>query len=573
MELILLLVLVGIVALVRSKLRRDGGPDIAWGANGGPDGLGTAAPALVIERGDERAVARALGRVESRHLAGSFWFAVGIAFSLLIIVLFGFVWVADLHESWEKVWITAPIFVYPLVGMTVVAVHAAVTRERRDGTAELFASCPAPPTARTGGHLRTAWVPLVAVVAFLGVFGLAVAWRSPAFGPMPVRTAGDVLAALALAAGGAFLGVALGRWAPWWPAPIVAVVLIAVVSGQISGIGEPGHWSQLRQLSTFARYPDYDLVFAIRPVWWHLAWLLSLCAAVAVIALLHDRRDRLVAVAGGVTVAAVLVTGIGTSRPLDEHEAARVASMVAHPERHQDCVERLGSRFCTFDGFTDLRQMYVDELAPVLARLPQAAPEDMVARQVFYERLEELDPEVRDRLPATLPVTDVDVDVGLTYTSFWDGFAAARIATGLWAVGLPSVATSTAELESIAGEAPGVIALWIAAGGLDLEDALELASAHPQQHDDGSVDPISESMAWPEPCDASPSPVVWSPQDLAAARALLALPETEVREVLDAEWSTWTDRGTTTAELMDRFGLPSVGTIDEPPAGGWECTY
>ena len=180
---------------------------------------------------------------------------------------------------------------------------------------------------------------------------------------------------------------------------------------------------------------------------------------------------------------------------------------------------------------------------------------------------------MRDRLPATLPVTDVDVDVGLDYTSFWDGFAAARIATGLWAVGLPSVATSTSELESIAGEAPGVIALWIAAGGLDPEDALEFASAHPLQNGDGSLDPISEGMAWPEPCDATPSPVVWSRQDLAAARALLALPEAEVREVLDAEWSTWTDRGTTTAELMDRFGLPSVGTIDEPPAGVWECSY
>lgn len=571
MELIALLALVGGIALLHSKLRRDGGPDVGWSANGDLRDQGPSPRATAIERGSEREVARALARVESRHLAGSFSLAVGIAFSLLIVVLFGIVWSGDFEERWENIWINAPILAYPLVGMTIVGAHAAVTRERRDGTAELFASCPVPPAVRTVAHLRTAWVPVLAVVVFLALFWVALLSRSSAFGPVPLRSAGDGMAALALAVGGTFLGVAVGRWAPWWPAPFVAIVLVAVVSSAIGGIGEPGHWSQQRQLSTFPRYPDYDPVFALRPVWWHLAWLVTLCAATAVVALLHDRRDRLMATAGGVTVVALLVTGIGTSRPLDGGEAELVASMVAHPERHQECIERLDGSFCTFEGFEELRRMFADEIEPVLAGLPAAAPDRLVVRQVYDDRLEELDPEVRDRLPGEIAPSDVHVALG--YNSYPTVFVAARIATGLWAVGLPSQARLTTRMESIAGEAPGVIALWIAARGLDRDDALDLASAQTSQHDDGSVDPLAESMAWPEPCESGPSPVVWSPQDLAAARALLTVPEAEVRRVLDAEWDTWTDRDTTTAELMDRFGLPSVGSIDEPPAGLWECSY
>lgn len=566
------LVLVGVVLLLVSRLRRNGGPDVGWSTSAGVASRSALTPAAALERGSAPAIARALGRVESRQLVHGFSFAVGIAFSGMIVLVFGIVWSGDFEERWENIWILAPMFVYPLVGMTIVGVHAAVTRERRDGAAELFRSCPVPPALRTAAHLRTAWVPVMSILVFLGVFGLASVWRDSAFGAIPLRTAGDVLAALALGLGGTCLGVAVARWAPWWPAPIVVVVLVGLASTAISGIGEPHHWSQARQLSTYPRYPDFDLIFAVRPVWWHLAWLLALTAAVVVIALAHDRRDRRVLATGAVVVAALLVTGYATTRPLDAHEAERVASMVAYPERHQMCVERAGGVFCTYVGFEELGRMVADELEPVLARLPEGAPDRLVARQGFEDPLEELDPEVRARLPKVLPEPG-DSDLHLGFSSPPESFVAARIATGLWAVGLPSSVGPTTSMESIAGEAPGVIALWVAALGLELEDALDLASAHPAQHDDGSVDPLAEGMPWPEPCEGGTSPVVWAPQDLTAARSLLALPEAEVRQVLDADWEVLTDRETTTAQLLERFGLPSVGPIEELRPGVWECTY
>ena len=567
MEIVLLAAVIGAIALVRSKLRGDGGPDLGWAPGGAP----TTSEPPRRQPGSSADVVRALSRVESRKLTSGFPFALGVVFSLMIVVVFGIIWSADFGERWENIAILAPIFAYPLVGMTIVGVHAAVTRERRDGAEELFRSCPVPRGVRTVAHLGTAWVPMLATAGFLGVFWSASVWRGSGFGSIPLRSAGDVLAALALALGGTCLGVALARWAPWWPAPIVAIIAVAAASTAISAIGEPGPWSQTRQLSTFPRYPDYDPVFAVRPVWWHLAWLLALTAGVAVIAVAHDRRDRRVLGVGAAAAVAVLLTGYATSRPLDAQEAELVASMVAHPERHQACIERAGSAFCTYQGFEELGEIVAEELEPVLAGMPTGAPKRLVVRQEYERSLDELDPEVRSRLPKHLP--DLDADLHLGFRSGPGTITAARIATGLWAVGLPAKVGPTTSMESIAGEAPGVVALWIAARGLGHDDALDLASAHPAQRSDGSTDPLASGMPWPEPCDVGTSPVIWAPQDLTAARALLGLPEAEVRAVLDDEWATLTNRSTTTAQLLERFGLPPVGAIQDLGQGSWECTY
>ena len=215
--------------------------------------------------------------------------------------------------------------------------------------------------------------------------------------------------------------------------------------------------------------------------------------------------------------------------------------------------------------------MFEPEIDAVLAGLPPSAPDGLVARQVYDDRLEELDPEVRDRLPIALPESDADVQLG--YRSHGDVFVAARIATGLWAVGLPSQGGLKAPWESVAGESPGVVALWLAAAGLSQEEALELATADTIEYSDGSVDPWASSMAWPDPCEAGGSPVIWSPQDLLAARALLELPRAQVGEVLAAEWGQWTDRATSTDELMERFDLPPVGPVGFLPGGVWECDF
>lgn len=71
---------------------------------------------------------------------------------------------------------------------------------------------------------------------------------------------------------------------------------------------------------------------------------------------------------------------------------------------------------------------------------------------------------------------------------------------------------------AIDGQARGVVALWLAARGLDLDDAMHLATVEePGDSDENLIrgqttDPFEHGLAWPTMC----GPVVWSPQDLVA---------------------------------------------------------
>lgn len=66
---------------------------------------------------------------------------------------------------------------------------------------------------------------------------------------------------------------------------------------------------------------------------------------------------------------------------------------------------------------------------------------------------------------------------------------------------------------AIDGEARGVVALWLAARGLELGDALHLATVeNPGDADEnlirgGGNDAFERGLAWPTRC----GPVVWSP--------------------------------------------------------------
>ena len=64
-----------------------------------------------------------------------------------------------------------------------------------------------------------------------------------------------------------------------------------------------------------------------------------------------------------------------------------------------------------------------------------------------------------------------------------------------------------------------------------------------------------------DPCNAPA--VVWSGQDLAAARAVLALHEDDVTRIVGDGWSRWTDPRVGTDELLAALGLDPVGPFDD----------
>jgi hypothetical protein len=180
----------------------------------------------------------------------------------------------------------------------------------------------------------------------------------------------------------------------------------------------------------------------------------------------------------------------------------------------------------------------------------------LTLRQRYDGDLDDLPPEVRRRLteadlaprPGEAPIGfDLGSEVG-DDPGFHLAFAALDVPTEADEELLPAV---------LAGEARGVVALWLGTRGLPADDAARATTAElpgsPDAFDRGSLLAASSCVV---------PAVVWSAQDLAAARALLALPESDVAEVVSAGWVRWADPRTGTDELLAALGLPGVGPFD-----------
>lgn len=515
----------------------------------------------------------ALGRAESSQLPGDLWFGAGLAFCLLEILLFAWTWAnTDANRPWAFIIAQLPVMAHPMAGMAVIAGHRAVTRARRDGATELFEACPLAPATRTAGHLLTAWVPVAVVAVFCAVYVVLTSSRAEfIYGPLDGAAAADVAAALALAGGGFALGVALARWAPWPLVPMIAVILLVFPIIHLGNIGQP-HWSNARQLSTWPRYPEHDMIFTVRPVWWHLVWLLALCAVVVAVALARGGGRR---VTVGLVVASIVAAGAGVieTRAVSSAGAARLASMVAEPERHQSCRSAGAVSVCAFHGYDAYARAMVEEVAPVMAAAPRSAP-PVVLRQVFDGKLAHLGPEVARALAGRSAGDGGAIGVGFEIVPATRSVA--RLWTAFAAVGLPLRPRSGDLPTVVAGQARGVLALWMAARGLAPEQARTVATHFvPWADDPQNAPPVTTQdlgMAWPDPCDAGPAPVAWAPEDLVAARSVIALPDADVRRVVHARWAELTDPATSTDVLLVALGLGPVGPASAVTAKPFTCT-
>lgn len=551
----------GLLALLAA--RRTATPEPGWSGPSRSLDLGRAAvPAAPRPRvrPPARKVAAALSRVEARDLVGSPWFGAGLGLLLVCYLSLAWVWGAGNGEHWTQVVAVAPWLAHPLVGMIVLAAHRGATRARRDGADELFDTCPVDLTTRTWGFLASAWVPVAVLAAFFVVYGVTLGVRSPdLYGSVGADAVAVVLSALVLGAGGVALGVALGRWAPFALAPLLAVQAIGFVSLRLVTAGDPG-WNPLQQLSTAPPISEETSIFGDPPAWSHLGWLLSLTAAVVVVAIARHRRDRTVAVMGAVACLLVAATGVAATRPMPEASAARIAALVSDPAGHQSCRPAAAVPVCTYPGHDELAERIVDEVTPVAAMLPDAAL-PVTLRQRYPGTIDDLPPEVARRLPGGVPPVPAD-EVVLGFSASRDLIREAGSLVALRVVGLPQEPDPDNRPLVIAGQARGVVALWLATRGLAPGPARELASSRtPNDLGDREPDAFDRGYAWPD-CTA---PVVWSAQDLRAARALLALPEETVRAVVHHGWPRWLDPATGTDQLLAEVGVPSVGPFDVFP--------
>ena len=525
-------------------------PTAAWAPGSGRAG---ASPA--------RAVALALGRVEGRQFTASVWFAVGLAFSVLMILLFGWIWAGDNSGTWQEFVNLMPWFAHPLVGMVVLAAYRATTRAARDGADELFDSCPATPATRTAGFLLSAAVPVATLGVFLAVMATAVAFKSPLLhGALDVDSGAVVLGALVLGAGGVALGVALGRWVRFGLVPVIAVVLIGFFATAIVSGASPHDWKPFGQLSTAPPVNSLSPVFIDRAAFWHLLWVIGLTAAVGIVAVARHRRDRPVALAAAAAAVVVVAAGFGATGPMPTASAARIADRVASPERHQVCAAAAGPvDVCVYRFHRELLGRVTAEIGPVAAVLP-AGMARLTLRQAFPGDLGDLPPEVRRRLTATdleRPAGEVALGYGDVTGELLDGPA---LDVALASLGLPQQTDDILLPTVIAGQARGVVAMWLATRGADAGAVRAVGASV----DPWSADPVERRPPGGEEShECSVPAVVWSTQDVAAARTVLALPETQVARVVTDGWSRWSDPRTGTDELLAALGLPAVGPFDE----------
>lgn len=521
---------------------------------------GSAAQAATLTADDRgtvasaAAVARALGRVEARELSRSPWFGVGVGFCMVLLALFGFVWAGEDTGTWDGQLQLSSWLALPLVGMVVLAVHRAVTRAARDRADELFDTCPTVPATRTAGFLCSAPLPMAILGGFLVVLGFAVHLNGAhLYGPIGADSIADVAAAVVLGAGGVALGVALGRWVRFGLAPVVAVVAIGIAGIQLNVIGGTG-WNRFVPLSTAPAVDGTPPMFTDRPVWWHLGWIVGLTAVVGLVALARHRRDPTVVIAGAVAVAVALTAGLGATRPLPTAAASRIAAAVAMPEAEQQCTATGPVEICVFPIYRGVLDDVTDRVAPIAAVLPADAGR-VTLRQIYHDNLDELPPEVRRMLTeADLERPDGEAPLGFEGELVEDaGFDLAfRV------VGLPVEPDDDLLPTVVAGQARGVVALWLATRGLDPAAAAAASTAAAP----GSADAfVRGSVGEEDPCNAPA--VVWSAQDLTAARAVLALPDDDVARVVGDGWEHWIDPRVGTDELLAALGLDPVGPFDE----------
>ncbi len=562
-----LMALAGVGAVVLAGRPRRNQAEPPWrAASGGPHpdagpstAPATAAPPRRVPSTSPQ-VARALSRVEARELASSPWFGIGLGFLGVVILALVVRFPDDNVSSWAEAASLVPFLVHSLVGMVVLASHRAVTRARRDGAAELFDTCPAGTTTRAVGVLLTAWVPVTATACFVVILGAGLAVRSPYLhGPLGAGAAVSMLAAVVLGVGGTALGVALGRWVGFALAPVAVVVAIGFGSARLVTQGDPG-WSPLRLLSTTPLLSETSDLLPDPPAWSNLGWLVGLTLAVVVVALARDRRSRPVAVGGVIAGVLILASGVAATRPVPAARAARLADLVAHPANHQGCATAGGRvEVCVYSA-SKVRDRAVTEVGPVAAALPAGAPR-ITLRQGYDGPLEALPPRVVNRLADGIPPQG-DGEVRLAFDFSPAERLTPRMQVAFAALGLPTEPGEGDRPAVVAGQARGVVALWLATRGLDPGASRELTTARGSANDDrDGPDSFDRGYVdWPSICGTSP--VVWSAQDLAAARALVAAPEAAVKAVVHAGWERWRHPGTGTDELLGALGLPAVGPFD-----------
>ena len=457
-----------------------------------------------------------------------------------------------------------------LSAVVLVAAHLAAGRARRNNMEDLYDSFPVLPSTRTAGHLLSVAGAVPASVILVGAASALLEWRGVIGSPDPAVLAGGVL----LVAAGGMIGVAVGLR---FPHPFVGVLAALAWAGPFSQSNRFNGavtwlfpWVISQQLGQFpgpvAGYPPGSA---------HAVELAGIAALAGVVALACRARAAIhkgmLLVAGTVAVAVICLAGAVQLQPISTSNVNSLVAKAATPASFQICTTANGVRYCLYPRFASLRGSLQAPVSAVLDYLPARPeqpltveqsvtlfPDDSALTHGHSQAQIAAWTKQLDNAPVNSPnPSAIFIGVGSWPASNSASAATARLQLALtaadWAVGLPPSAGNPVTATPCVpfNQAREPIAIWLTLvatqakvrGIQDLGGGTRyLASSGPQITGAGYL----------------------------LAQAMTRLPTDKVTQVLDRNWSVWTDWHSTDAQLAAALGipLPAVPTLNPTPAPG-----
>ena len=522
-------------------------------------------------------IALGLARIEALLMVRSMLVLAGLLAGVLAV--WGWFWLNPVQPLWW--WADWRIGVAELIlAMTVlVAAQLAAGRPRRDAMADLYASFPATAGTRTLACLAGLAGTVPASVLLAGAAAGLVQLRGAIGAPGIMVLAGGVV--LVIAAGAA--GTALGTRFPHPLAGLLGALALFLPTATAHLL--PG-WSIW--LIPWHYFPDQlgwlpGPLPGYPPAGAHAAELAgaAILAAIAALAMTvrNTRARGLLAAAGVLALAAIVVAGTVQLEPVPAAELNHLAAEMADPGSVQHCTTASQVRYCLYPGFGRDLSSIEAPVNEVLALLPARPSQPLTVRQVLsvdftdpsltrgqpQQQVSQWTAQTRNAPGTITTASAIYLDVGewptagggLTYADF-----NLALATADWAVGFTPASQNLPYLPG--DQAREAIAIWLA-----------ILATHPPagelQH---GVQRAQFSLQRGRPTSAA----IWSQpgqgiggvtapasqQSLPAAvyllaRAMTGLPEQKVSQVLKDRWATWLNGRTTGAQLAAALGIQVPG--------------
>jgi hypothetical protein len=457
-----------------------------------------------------------------------------------------------------------------LSAVVLVAAHLAAGRAQRNNMEDLYDSFPVSAGTRAAGHLLSVLGAVPSSLILAAAASALAEWRGVIGSPDPAVLAAGVLLVVA----GGMIGVAVGLR---FPHPFVGVVAALAWAAPFSqsnrfngAITWLFPWAISQQLGQFPHpVPGYP------PAPAHAVELAGIAALAGVVAFAWQARGAIqkgaLLAVGAVAVAVICLAGAIQLQPISTSNVNRLVAQAATPTQFQTCTTSDGVRYCLYPDFASLRSSLQKPVNAVLGYVPSRPSQTLSVEQsvsLFPNDAALTHGHSAAQVAAwsmelaNAPVNHPNRSAILIGVGSWPpsnsaAAATARLQLALaaadWAVGLaPSAGNPDTATPCVPfNQAREPIAIW-----------MTLEATHAKVK---GIQDLGGGTGYL----ASPGPQITGAGYL-LAEAMTRLPVTKVAQVLDRNWSAWTDWHSTDAQLAAALGipLPAVPTLNPTPAPG-----